>query len=632
MLMVCKGPQNDKLDRMRSTRYFMAVYNHSQNTEKSLLPIPSLNIDSRIKKAQDLAAVRNFVEALSAYDEVLAAFPDNDDLRMQAGATAYNSGDAQRAFDYFKSALKINPRNSGAYSNIGVLLKQAGRYEEAVQYYIQSIAISPSALSYGNLGNLYRSLYEISKANGCYLKGLELDNKNSELLNNFGLCLINQGKIAQGIELYTRGLLLNPNHKATQHNFLLGIQYNHTIDIYKILARHSGWGKSVTPPNGPSTVHPNNPSPDRTLRIGFVSADMGKHPVGYFLQQLFANHDARLFSLYCYSDRTAEDHISEKLREYAHSWTNCLLLSDEELFQRIATDEIDILIDLAGHTAKNRLRVFAQKPAPVQCTWAGYVGTTGLPAMDYIVSDRWQTPDGFEAYSVEAPLRLADGYITYTAPDYTPDVGPLPALHNGYVTFGCFNNISKINDAVISLWGGLLRRMPNAKLLMITHALKDQPLNAQFRERFTAAGANESQLLLEGSVPHAELLDAYNRVDIGLDPFPYSGGLTTCESIYMGVPVVTLPGRRFCSRHSASHLSNVGLADWVVTGREEYIAKALQAAKDLNGLAALRAGMRAQVAASPLCDGKRFAESFQKAMRRIWKMWCAGQNTPQKED
>lgn len=590
----------------------------------SLLPI--------IRQAQKLDAERKFTEALAIYDKLIAEYPQDDDLFMKAGATAYNSGDMQRAFDYFKRAQKINPRNAGAYSNIAVLLKKANKHEDAITYFTQSLQITPNAGAYMNLGNLYRHRYEISKANACYIKGVELTNTNEELMNNFGLCLINQGKIAQGRQLYTKALQLNPQHKPSQHNFLLGMQYDHTIDIWEILKRHSGWGKSVVTSDTPSQIHTNGSFPDKILRIGFVSADMGQHPVGYFLQQLFAHHDPKALSLFCYSTRPREDDISRKLKTHAHVWRNCSQMTDGELTAQISSDAIDILIDLAGHTAKNRLYVFAAKPAPVQCTWAGYVGTTGLPTMDYIISDRWQTPDGFEKYSVETPLRLDDGYITYTPPEYTPEVDPLPAQKNGYVTFGCFNNISKINDAVIALWGDLLSRQPDSKLLLITHALKDQLLNEQFKERFIAAGASRHQLIFERSVPHADLLKAYNRVDIGLDPFPYSGGLTTCESVYMGVPVITMPGRRFCSRHSASHLSNVGLADWVVANREEYIALALRWADNLSELATLRSIVRKRVQTSPLCDGKRFTKSFEKAMRCIWKTWCHKQNTAQKEN
>jgi predicted O-linked N-acetylglucosamine transferase (SPINDLY family) len=301
-------------------------------------------------------------------------------------------------------------------------------------------------------------------------------------------------------------------------------------------------------------------------------------------------------------------------------------MKDEALADRIREDRIDILVDLAGHTANNRLLVFARKPAPVQATWLGYPNTSGLAAMDYFLSDAVETPPGAEKWFSEEVIRLPDDYACYLPPAYAPEVGPLPAQGRGHVTFGCFNNLAKVNGEVVALWARLLHRMGNSRLVLKTHSLGDTGVRERYHAMFEAHGVDRKRVDLLARSPHPELLAHYNKIDIALDPFPWSGGITTCEALWMGVPVVTLAGETFAGRHSASHLHNVGLGDWVVETPEEYLMIAERWSRDVAALAELRAGLRGRMARSALTDGERLTRSLETAYRKMWARYCDGEH------
>ncbi len=312
----------------------------------------------------------------------------------------------------------------------------------------------------------------------------------------------------------------------------------------------------------------------------------------------------------CYSDRTVTDALAGRFRHAATEWHDVFALSDAELAERIRADRIDVLFDLAGHTARNRMLTFARRPAPVQIGWAGYVGTTGLEAMDYLLADRHHVPPEAEPYYCEQILRMPDGYVCFDAPADAPPVGPLPALAAGGVTLASFNNPAKITPPVVSVWAEILRRLPKARLLLKFRGLDSRASSGRLRRLFAAEAIAAERVELLGWSPRADLLSLYNQVDLALDTFPYSGGLTTCEALWMGVPVVTWPGTTFAGRHSLSHLSTVGLTETVADGREPYVELAVRLAENVAHLAELRSGLRERMAASPLCDGRRFAENL----------------------
>ena len=301
-------------------------------------------------------------------------------------------------------------------------------------------------------------------------------------------------------------------------------------------------------------------------------------------------------------------------------------MSDSALAEQIRADNIDILIDLAGHSGLSRmLLVFARRPAPVQVTAGGHYDTTGLDAIDYLISDRFHTPPGSDRYFSETLVRMPNGYVCYTPPAYAPAVSAPPVVQNGVITFGCFNNLAKVTADVTTLWAEILQAMPSARLRQQNRELNDPTTRERYRARLSSQGIHTDRIDLQGHVPHRELLAAYATVDIALDPFPYSGGLTTCEALWMGVPVVTLSGKHFASRHSTSHLTNVGLTELITETSEAYVRTAINLAQDTDRLIALRGALREQIAASPLCDAARYTRDLEAAYRDMWRHWCSRQ-------
>jgi protein O-GlcNAc transferase len=298
-------------------------------------------------------------------------------------------------------------------------------------------------------------------------------------------------------------------------------------------------------------------------------------------------------------------------------WRATSGLTDDELAEQVRRDEVDVLFDLMGHAGARPL-VFARKPAAVQVTWLGYVGTTGLAAMDYLVADQFHVRNGEETWYCESVLRMPHSYICYSPQQAAPDVVKLPVLDSGRFTFGCFNNPAKYSRRMIEAWAEILRRVPNSRLLLKYYALADEGFQAWLREPFGQLGVGEDRIIMEGPCPQPEILASYGRVDLALDTQPYSGGLTTCEALWMGVPVITYPGRTFAGRHATSHLTNAGFPQFVAADWAEYVELAIQWSSRMDQLAALRAGMRQQVERSPLCDAVRFAEDFSAVIRGAW--------------
>jgi predicted O-linked N-acetylglucosamine transferase (SPINDLY family) len=382
----------------------------------------------------------------------------------------------------------------------------------------------------------------------------------------------------------------------------------------------------AAPLRGAIARHENVDARPGSLRLGFVSPDLGKHPVGYFLVQLLENIDRKQHATICYSDRIGKDDLTHRLQSAASQWRDVIGMSDQRLAEQIHADRIGVLFDMAGHTAHNRLLVFARKPAPIQVTWAGYVGTTGLKVMDYLLADRYEVPPGAERHYQERVLRMPEGYVCYDPPIDAPAVASLPALNRGEMTFGCFNNPAKITRQVIDIWARILRRLPGAQLVLKYKGWNDSGVARRFTEMFASQAIDPGRLEFLGNSPHHELLAEYNRIDLALDPFPYCGGLTTCEALWMGVPVLTCPGTTFAGRHSLSHLSNIGLTETIAGDMDEYVELAVSLAGDLPRLAALRASLRQRMAASPLCDGKRFANNFIAMLQDVWEKRVANGN------
>lgn len=376
----------------------------------------------------------------------------------------------------------------------------------------------------------------------------------------------------------------------------------------------------------PPRPRPAAPDPGKhRLRVGLLSGGLGQHPVGWLTVAGIEALPRDEFECVAYSLKRRADPIADRFRARCALWRDMERASDNEIADAIAADGVDILLDLGGYGEGGRPFALASRPAPVQIKWVGaQFGTTGLPYMDGMLTDRWETPPGHEPHYSERLLRLPDGYVCYSPPPYAPAVAPLPALAaGGRVTFGCFNNLAKVTEPVLLAWRRILEALPEARLALRTHALDDPEVRAAVGRRMAASGLPLERIDLGGSLPHRDLLDAYNAVDIALDPFPYTGGLTVCEALWMGVPVLSLAGDSFCGRHALSHLSNVGLPEWAVGTPDAYVREALRHASDLGALASLRAGLRARMRASPLCDAPRFGASLAEVLHGAWRDRCS---------
>jgi protein O-GlcNAc transferase len=527
------------------------------------------------------------------------------------------------ALEAYERARRIKPDWAIAHINCGVMLEAHGRMEEALAAQEQALRVEPAhPLAQLNRGVALLRLRRATEALAAFDAALRIKPDLAQAHNNRGRILQDQGRFGEAEAAYQRALALAPSYAAAYSNCLFCLNYDPAQDDAALAAAHRLWGERHGRHPNAFLTDRNSADPDKPLAVGLVSADFGRHPVGFFLRPLLAAASALHLRFVCYSGLTLEDALTRQLRAHAPAWRSTVGLSDLDLAKAVRADGVDILIDLAGHTAGNRLGCFALRPAPIQIHWAGYCHS--VPGMDYSLWDPIQVPDGDERWFVEPVIRLPDVRWCYGPPDYAPNVAEPPALQRGYITFGSFNNLAKVNADVLALWARVLQEVPESRLLLSWPTLGDAQEAARLSDLCSAQGIPPERLELRpGAGSHAGVLAEYGDVDIALDPFPFSGCLTTCEALWMGVPVVTLPHTRPVSRQSQAFLTALGRTEWVARGRGEYVRMAAALASDPARLGALRREQRALMAASPVCDGRRFARHFEAALRTIWRSWCA---------
>jgi predicted O-linked N-acetylglucosamine transferase (SPINDLY family) len=521
-----------------------------------------------------------------------------------------------------QKAVQLGSGDAEVHFNLGTLLKKLGRKEEAESALAQAIHLQPGhVLACNNLGNLLREMGRLDESEAMLRQTLRLKPDYAEAHNNLGNVLQDLGRLEESLVSFQRAIKLNPDYTDAHSNLLFVFNYvaNETPFTHKADAQR--YGALVSRRRTHRYTDWFSPPSPTKLRIGFVSGDFRNHPVGFFLESLLANIDPARFELFSYTTQGSEDELTTRIKPFFAEWRELSNLSDEAAAKMIHADALHLLIDLSGHTAKNRLPVFACKPAPIQVTWLGYFATTGVAEIDYWLSDPYVLPEKEEDHFTEAIWRLPETYLCFTPPTEKVEINPLPALSNGCVTFGCFNNLTKMNDAVVALWATVLNSVPSSRLFLKTRQLDDKRIVEEVLSRFAIHGILIDRLILEGRSPRAELLASYNRVDIALDPFPYPGGTTTLEALWMGVPVLTKCGDRFLSHIGESIARNAQQTDWIAHDDEDYVRKAVKFSTDLDKLAALRSGLREQVLASPLFDSPRFARHFEAAMWGMWNKW-----------
>jgi len=565
--------------------------------------------------------------ALPAMRKAAALAPEDAEAHYNLGVILQELAQHGEAVASLQRALVSKPGLVEGYYNLGVSLQALGRLDDSAQAYEKALALKPRYhQAHNNLGLARHAQGRLYEAEANYRAAIKASPSYTAAHVNLGSALQDLGRVADAVASFHKALALEPGSFPARGNLLFA--YNLMPDDcmpqaleearrYGTLAaakarRHDDWQASR--------------EPERLLRVGIVSADLRRHSVGYFLEGVFgalAQQAAGRIALFAYSNHSEVDAVGKHLQSFCAGWTDVTQLSDEQLAARIHADRIDILLDLSGHTGGSRLPMFAWKPAPIQASWLGYVATTGVAAMDYVIADPWTVPPEGEAQFTERICRLPETMVCFTPPAFDLSVRALPAQANGYITFGCFNNLTKINDATVALWARVLGAVPDSRLFINTRQLQDRRTRDALAQRFAKLGIEPDRLILEGLPTRESSLDAYNRVDIGLDPFPYPGGTTTVEALWMGVPVLTLAGRRLASRLGVSYLQNAGLPQWIARDQEEYLELAIRHAADLPALVALRAGLRARVLACPIYDAARFARHFEQALRGMWQRWLS---------
>ncbi len=565
----------------------------------------------------------HLAKAQASLEQALRLEPVFAEAHNNLGNVLKEQGKLVEARVRLQEALRLKPGFAEAHNSLGNVLREQGQLAEALACYQQALRLEPDyAEAHNNLGAGLQKQGKLEDARVSFERALRLEPVSAEAHNNLGNVLKDQGQLDEALACYQQALRLKPDSAEFHSNLLLALHYRTGVTLKELADAHAAYERQHTARLRSSwRPHPNDCDPQRRLRLGFMSPDLGRHPVGYFLIRVLEHLDPEQADLVCYNNRLLPDDLTRRFQATATTWWDVAGWNDDQLAEQIRADRIDLLFDLAGHTAGNRLGVFACKPAPIQLTWLGYEGTTGLQAIDYLLADRYLIPEKAEAYYHEQVLRLPESYVCYEPPPFAPAVAPLPALASGQVTFGSFNNPAKITAEVIAVWAQVLQQVPQSRLVLKYRGLDDPALARRLRQRFASQGIDPARVECRGRSSHADMLAEYHGVDLALDPFPFTGGVTTCEALWMGVPVLTCPGETFASRHGLSHLSNIGLTETIASSRGEYVALAEALAGDLPRLAGLRARLREAMAGSPLCDGPRLAANLLRLLRSVWQQW-----------
>jgi predicted O-linked N-acetylglucosamine transferase (SPINDLY family) len=568
-------------------------------------------------------------EAEAAFRQAIALKPDFAPALNNLGNHLREGEDFAAAEAPLREAVRLDPALIGARVNLADTLRGLGRYAEAEEVARAALALAPdSADAFNNLGNALRHQGRIGEAAEAYEKAIAASKPSAMLLNNLANARRDMGRIGEAIETYRRAIELDPRAFDIHSSLIFALDFDpaETTESQQ-RERDRWWALHGARHAAAIAPHPNPPDPERRLRIGYVTAHFRRASSASAFGPVILGRDREKFEAVCYSGTIQPDGITEQFRRSADLWRDTRGVSDDALARQIRDDKIDILVDLAGHMAGHRLAVFARRPAPVQVTGWGQANGTGLRTIDYLLSDPISIPyderPHFAEYVADLPCSLC-----FAPPGGLDGVAPLPAFAKGQVTFGCFNRVAKVTDPVLDLWARLLARVPGSRLLLKDAGYESEANRGRVLAALARHGVEAARVAFLGYTGQAEHLNAYRDVDIALDPFPLSGGITTLEALWMGVPVVTLKGRTIAGRGPAAILGALGLTDYVAESEPRYIEIAQAAARDIRGLGELRQKLRPRFAASPLGNVALYTRHVEAQYRAMWRRWCAGHRKP----
>ncbi len=573
--------------------------------------------------ANTLNELGRLEEAVACYREAIRFQPNFSAAHNNLGNALQALGQLDPAAAAYRQAIHLDPKFAEAHANLGNVLCESRNTDEAIASYERAIQLKPDyAEAHSNLGLALADKGRLDESLASLRRAIELSPDFPQAYNNLGNSLKDMGRLEEAIASYRKAIQLKPDHASAHSNLVYTIHFDPAFDAGMIYQEHRAWNDlHAKPLRKFVALHKNDRRADRPLRIGYVSPDFRQHAVGRFLYPLIAAHDRENFEIYCYADVRRPDALTELFCQGAIHWRNIVGLSDQAVAKLVLEDQIDVLVDLTMHMARNRMLMFARKPAPVQVTYLAYCSTTGLETIDYRLTDPYLDPPAAtdNVYS-EKSIRLPETYWCYSPQVPSPEITPSPSLGSGQVTFGCLNNFCKVSPPALDVWIEILQKISNSRLILHAH-------EGSHRQRvwdvLQSRGIDPRRLEFIGRIPLYDYLQLHQQIDIALDPFPCNGGTTTCDALWMGVPVITLIGRTAVGRGGVSVLHNIGLPELIAESTERYV----QIAEDLAGnparLSELRQGMRDRMRASPLMDPARFARNVEAAYRQMWRTWCS---------
>jgi protein O-GlcNAc transferase len=559
-------------------------------------------------------------KAVASYRQAIQLRPDLPRSQCNLGLALMELGQWDDALVAIDEALRLDPLLPVAHNNRGAVLQQRNQLDEAVTCYQRAVELRPDFTeAHFNLANVLKLNRRWDEAVASYQQAVRTNPNDAKVQTNLGNTLKDQGRLDEALACFRAAIAAAPTDAAWHSNLLLAMLYHPDLDAASIFAEHQRWAEQHARPAAAAV--PTSPiarQPGDRLRIGYVSPDFRKHVVAFFFEPILEAHDRERFEITCYAEVARPDIVTARLQKHADRWRSLVGLSDAQAADLIRQDNIDILVDLAGHTANNRLLVFAHKPAPIQITYLGYMTTTAVPGIDHRLTDAHTDPPGMsERFHTEELVRLPEIAWCYRPPTESPEVNESPVLTAGHITFGSMHNLAKITAPVIAVWSRILTELSDARLLLVTGV--GPQTDQRLREDFARHGIDPGRLRLVGKRRHLEYLKLYQQIDICLDAFPFTGCTTTCEALWMGVPVVTLAGTTYTSRQGVSLLTHLELTDLIAATPENYIEIATRLARDPAALRDLRAGLRARMQHAPLTDPQRFTRGLEETYLALWE-------------
>ena len=535
-------------------------------------------------------------------------------------------GAFEQSITHYQKALKLKPEDPGILNNLGMALYYKKEYQQSIDCFTQALAIKPHYHEANiHLSMVYESIHQVDKAIACCQQVVAQSNNCGQMAlayNQLGNVYLKKSQIDDAIIAYKKALNNRTDYQQIWSNYLLALNYVPNQTTETIYNEHKRWGIHISQSISPRSFHANIPDISRPIRVGYLSPDFRLHPVSFFIEPLLRFHQH--IDVYCYADIQKPDQVTDRLSKYKNTWKNISGYCNTAVMDQIRADGIDILVDLAGHTAKNRLEIFAGKPAPIQISYMGYANTSGLQTMDYFLTDACLDPLESNSYYTEELVRIDPCFCCYQPPDISVDTYPLPALENHYLTFGAFHKLSKVSEEILSLWADILSAIPSSRLMIQSITLSDTSIIDRYKQFFLSRGISLDRIEYSGNQPFVQYLEKHHKIDILLDTQPWSGHTVACHGLWMGVPIITMKGNRHAGRMVASILKTLDLNEWIVETHHRYIEKAVYWSNALPRLANIRGELRTRMMQSGLCDWFTFTQKVEQIYHQVWEKWCAG--------